>query len=594
MGSSPSLSPWATLRFRRAKDVRGWALLGIPMPLYPRVMQRLFEQQARFIQRHEQGKFVSILFEAPTSLAARLALTFPAPDGHTVLSTNEAGDRILYGKFANSPRAQHQSEPTGPSVVELGQCDEFWQGVQALVDHEFGLEHDLSLDQWAAESRFIQEKSLLSSQDYCEGQPDDEAGPDEECWVEECLIDEVAEAGTAADDEPVASSWDEDGWEDDDVPMVCGEASEVLQKGDESADSFEDVWVASEAEPLEFSPLPAAIERSESGESHENNGDGEQENWSPTTNTAGADDFPANDPALGAANSDIEESRVSSKTCSSVEPDSRSEPDSGVESGETPVMAAEPTSVRLEPFPAVATSEGLSPANPPSVPHTVTPTAVGKVLGRMTIEQALAHRNSRPDLPSAPMPWRDEPSLPQGSPSPEHWPPHSLPRILKPEAPHDDWAVGRESVLQGDRFQIELLLHHGVEAWNRWRSQNPNLRPNLRGAYLNHLDLRWADLHDADLRFAFFFYSDLTEADLCGASLFGADLIHANLEAADLRFASLQGAYLSRANLNYADLREADLRGAFLYGAEFYGAALPQGWLLGDRFPSPAVPDAAD
>jgi hypothetical protein len=43
------------------------------------------------------------------------------------------------------------------------------------------------------------------------------------------------------------------------------------------------------------------------------------------------------------------------------------------------------------------------------------------------------------------------------------------------------------------------LLKQGVAAWNAWRAENPNIRPDLRGAVLNRTDLRGADLSEADL-----------------------------------------------------------------------------------------------
>ncbi|NJM58466.1 MAG: hypothetical protein HC857_15030 [Synechococcales cyanobacterium RU_4_20] len=128
-----SPSPWATVRFRRAKDVRGWTLLGIPTLLYVQVLEQLFERQARFIEKHHQGEFVSVLFEAPVALAAHLALRFPAPADSEVLSVNAGGDRILHGKAATSAKAQHQAKATGPSLAELARQDAFWEAVRSLA-----------------------------------------------------------------------------------------------------------------------------------------------------------------------------------------------------------------------------------------------------------------------------------------------------------------------------------------------------------------------------------------------------------------------------------------------------------------------------
>src|SRR5215831_5797336 len=83
------------------------------------------------------------------------------------------------------------------------------------------------------------------------------------------------------------------------------------------------------------------------------------------------------------------------------------------------------------------------------------------------------------------------------------------------------------------------LLKQGVAAWNAWRVENPNIRP------------------------------DLTKADLKGA-----DLCRANLKEVDLKGADLRGAKLARANLAEATLNEANLAGANLQGAILLGTEL--------------------
>ncbi len=127
-------SSWATLRFRRSKDVKGWALLGIPQALYPDVMQPLFERQTRFIEKHGQGEFVNVLFEAPVALAARLALAFPAPPSCEPLVVNQAGNRLLYGKFAQSAKARRQAleSDAWPGLNLLKGDESFWQVVTTL------------------------------------------------------------------------------------------------------------------------------------------------------------------------------------------------------------------------------------------------------------------------------------------------------------------------------------------------------------------------------------------------------------------------------------------------------------------------------
>jgi hypothetical protein len=108
---------WSTIRFRRAKDSKGWALLGIPQQVYPVVALRLFEQQARLLSRHDDGSFTSILFEAPQPLAAKLACVFPAPPGCAALRISAAGDRVLSSKAAKA--AGSVCQPLDPASAEL-------------------------------------------------------------------------------------------------------------------------------------------------------------------------------------------------------------------------------------------------------------------------------------------------------------------------------------------------------------------------------------------------------------------------------------------------------------------------------------------
>jgi hypothetical protein len=104
---------WQTVRFRRAKEKKGWALLGVPQQIYPMVAFRLFELQAKLISRHEAEGFTNLLFEAPPNVAAKLACAFPAPPGCDVLKVSESGDRILSGKAAKSSKAIAQrSDPS--------------------------------------------------------------------------------------------------------------------------------------------------------------------------------------------------------------------------------------------------------------------------------------------------------------------------------------------------------------------------------------------------------------------------------------------------------------------------------------------------
>jgi uncharacterized protein YjbI with pentapeptide repeats len=86
------------------------------------------------------------------------------------------------------------------------------------------------------------------------------------------------------------------------------------------------------------------------------------------------------------------------------------------------------------------------------------------------------------------------------------------------------------------------------------------------------LDLKGANLSDADLQFADLTDANLQEANLQGANLQYADLEGANLQGANLQYADLEGANLQGANLQRADLHEVNLQGAKLHSAKLQGA----------------------
>src|SRR5262249_15117855 len=78
------------------------------------------------------------------------------------------------------------------------------------------------------------------------------------------------------------------------------------------------------------------------------------------------------------------------------------------------------------------------------------------------------------------------------------------------------------------------ILRQGVEDWNTWREEDPDVQPNL-----NEADLREADLNTANLRRADFSEADLRRADLSEADLRRATLSRAHLSGANLREAKI-------------------------------------------------------
>ena len=80
-----------------------------------------------------------------------------------------------------------------------------------------------------------------------------------------------------------------------------------------------------------------------------------------------------------------------------------------------------------------------------------------------------------------------------------------------------------------------VILDQGIEAWNKWRKEKPNVKPDLSEADLNGR--------------VFYKFQEGIRIDLRRT-----DLGHTNLENANLERARLENAYLEGANLKNASL----------------------------------------
>jgi uncharacterized protein YjbI with pentapeptide repeats len=138
------------------------------------------------------------------------------------------------------------------------------------------------------------------------------------------------------------------------------------------------------------------------------------------------------------------------------------------------------------------------------------------------------------------------------------------------------------------------ILKKGMEIWNKWRNEQPDVLPDLREADLskNHLigfDFTGADLSGANLADCSFYGAKLASigrvfrgslvplyADLSGADLRRAGLGDVNLSQADLTEANLEGANLGDASLFGAKLNKANLNNTFLYRTNFNEAELDE------------------
>jgi hypothetical protein len=129
-----------------------------------------------------------------------------------------------------------------------------------------------------------------------------------------------------------------------------------------------------------------------------------------------------------------------------------------------------------------------------------------------------------------------------------------------------------------ERFRSEHLsvLQNGVEQWNQWRKDNPEIRPILYDAPLNGANFSQANFSNANLIGAQLQKATLIEVNFHEANLFGANLHEAVLTGSnfcrtDLYKTDLSGAKLTRANLQGTQLAMTDFRGARLIGCTVYG-----------------------
>ena len=115
------------------------------------------------------------------------------------------------------------------------------------------------------------------------------------------------------------------------------------------------------------------------------------------------------------------------------------------------------------------------------------------------------------------------------------------------------------------------LLMDGAAAWNRWRREEPLVRPDLQGLSLTLAQKQWGQTNGGPINFS---QSTLREADLRHATLIDADLSGATLVGADLTGARLRNANMRNANLAHVRFDGADLLGAQFFGADLRGADL--------------------
>lgn len=123
------------------------------------------------------------------------------------------------------------------------------------------------------------------------------------------------------------------------------------------------------------------------------------------------------------------------------------------------------------------------------------------------------------------------------------------------------------------------ILRQRTGVWNRWREENPNIRPDLTAARLvdarlNGINLAGANLTEVNLSGANLENASFAQADLSDATLNDTILLRANFYKARLVNVDFSSAYLEEATFSRSHVFMTNFTGAYLDYADFSGAEI--------------------
>lgn len=132
------------------------------------------------------------------------------------------------------------------------------------------------------------------------------------------------------------------------------------------------------------------------------------------------------------------------------------------------------------------------------------------------------------------------------------------------------------------------ILKQGVEVWNKWRREHPEIEPDLNGidfdevitALPTYMEAQNINFDELDLEYNFFSaihnrtVNNLRFSALVENREDGFDLVGIDLHGANLRGCSITDLQLSNVDLSHSDLRSADLRSTFLLETDLSEATL--------------------
>lgn len=124
------------------------------------------------------------------------------------------------------------------------------------------------------------------------------------------------------------------------------------------------------------------------------------------------------------------------------------------------------------------------------------------------------------------------------------------------------------------------ILRQGVEVWNRWRKDNPKIKPDLSKTTLVALDLEgvnlaFADLTDllisnSNLRNAVLRHAVMVHTTVFNVQLRGADLFGADIGIADISRGSLEKAVLKNTEIRVTKFHDVNLKNTVFENADMY------------------------
>jgi hypothetical protein len=141
------------------------------------------------------------------------------------------------------------------------------------------------------------------------------------------------------------------------------------------------------------------------------------------------------------------------------------------------------------------------------------------------------------------------------------------------------------------------ILKSGVEAWNKWRAENPDVKhPDLSWVDLSRQNLMWANLEGCDLSWSKMnrvnlVLANLKNADLTGAELKKCNFSNANIENTVFLRAELTGSYFYRTNGIAARFVEAKMNNVVVSDSDFSQSDFTKASLNGTVFTNVKLQD---